>query len=81
MPAMPRPKKRPLTERLEDEILRRAERVDAGLVRVECLHSTLPILRKAGFCAPMPFHRYLVPITWLEGGYMCVAPPRPRRAQ
>lgn len=69
-------KKRPLTERREDEILRGAEHVDAGLVRVECLHSTLGVLRKAGHTAPMPFQRYLVPVAYRDGGLMRVAPPK-----
>jgi len=51
----------------EDEILRGAERVDDALVRVECLHFTRRVLRKAGFLDPVPFRRYLVPVETIGG--------------
>jgi hypothetical protein len=51
-----------MTPEEEDRILRKAEPVDAGLVRVECLRMTLPVLRKAGFITLKPFYRYLVPV-------------------
>jgi hypothetical protein len=50
----------------EDRILRKAEPVDAGLVRVECLRMTLPVLWKAGYSNPKPFYRYLVPVRLRE---------------
>jgi len=58
----------------EDAILRGAERVagDPTLVRVECLHRTRKVLRKAGFINPRPFYRYLVKIEE-TGGRLCVA--------
>jgi hypothetical protein len=40
-------KRQSMTPQEEDRILRHAEYVDAGLVRVECLRLTLPVLRKA----------------------------------
>jgi hypothetical protein len=58
----------------EDAILRGAERVtgDPTLVRVECLHRTRKVLRKAGFLNPRPFFRYLVKIEE-KGGMLCVS--------
>jgi hypothetical protein len=58
----------------EDAILRSAEKVagDPTLVRVECLHMTRRVLRKAGFINPRPFFRYLVKIEE-KGGRLCVA--------
>jgi hypothetical protein len=53
----------------EDAILRGAERVtgDPTLVRVECLHFTRRVRRKAGFLDPVPFRRYLVPVETIGG--------------
>jgi hypothetical protein len=59
-------------ERLEDEVLRNAERVDAQIVRVEALRKTMPVLRLAGFISVQPFHRYLVRFEWVDGGRMRV---------
>lgn len=42
------------------------------MVRVECLHRTQKVLRKAGFLNPRPFYRYLVRIEE-KGGRLCVA--------
>jgi hypothetical protein len=68
-----------ITETEEDRIIRHAERVDASLVRVECVRSTLPILKKAGFVNPVPFHRYIVPTCYRENAPLLrVAPPTPR---
>lgn len=63
------PRKTTLTPEAEDKILRHAELVagDPQHVRVECLRSTLPVLKKAGFLNPRPFHRYIVPIAYREG--------------
>ena len=55
-----------MTPQEEDRILRHAEYVDAGLVRVECLRLTLPVLRKAGFTNPRPFERYLVAVRYRQ---------------
>lgn len=61
-----------LDDRSEDEILRHAEHVDAGLVRVEAVRLTMPVLKKAGFVNVTPFHRYLVPVEYVEGGFLRV---------
>ena len=50
-----------------DRMLRREERVDAGLVRVECLRLTRPLLRMAGFLSPRPFERCLVAVVEVDG--------------
>jgi hypothetical protein len=65
-------KSKKLDPRVEDEILRKAERVDAVLVRVEALRFTLPLLKKAGFSNVTPFHRYLVPVEYSDGGFLRV---------
>ena len=56
----------------EDDFLRGAEKVDEVTVRLECLHYTRVILRKAGYLNPQPFRRYLVKIEE-RGGLLCVA--------
>ena len=68
------PNRRPHFRGDEDSILRGAEKVagDPSLVRVECLHRTEKVLRKAGFINPRPFFRYLVKIEE-KGGRLCVA--------
>jgi hypothetical protein len=68
------PNRRPHFRGDEDAILRGAERVvgDPTMVRVECLHRTQKVLRKAGFLNPRPFYRYLVRIEE-KGGRLCVA--------
>ena len=66
--------------RTEDEILRKAERVDAQLVRVEALRFTEPLLKKAGFSNVLPFHRYLVRFEWGGGGMMRVETSSNRKA-
>lgn len=57
---------------VEDRILRNAERVDAQLVRVEAVRFTEPVLRKAGFLNVTPFHRYVVPVEYSDGGLLRV---------
>jgi hypothetical protein len=42
------------------------------MVRVESLHRTQKVLRKAGFLNPRPFFRYLVKIEE-KGGMLCVS--------
>lgn len=51
----------------EHRILSRAPKnsfSDDHLVLVECLRSTIPILKKAGYVSAIPFHRYLVRTEW-----------------
>jgi hypothetical protein len=70
----------PVSGRREDEILRRAEKVDAALVRVEALYNTRPLLRLAGFLNPIPFRRYLVAVEEV-GGRLRVKRPAARGAR
>jgi hypothetical protein len=73
------PRQATLSPAEEHRILSRAEYVDGTMVRVECLRYTMPVLKKAGFTNPQPFHRYLVPICYREDApQLRVAPPRSR---
>ncbi len=67
-------KKRAMTEIQEDKILRSAVHLHSDLVRLECLHHTVPLLRKAGYADPDPLRSYIVHVSYRDGGLMRVAP-------
>jgi hypothetical protein len=63
---MPRTAK--MSPQEEHRILARAPHsyADHHLVQVECLRSTMPILKKAGYVNPIAFRRYLVRTEWSQ---------------
>lgn len=59
---------KPLPVRYQDEILRRYEVLRRGVLRVQCVKATEPLLKAAGVVEPVPFQFYEVPAKLIYGG-------------